>query len=164
MPKAERVRGWSRFHLSTAVILMLAAAGLLWLNMQRRFEIAPSVPPYFVHFGSTHRGWPFDAIRYSGGLWSAADYAERDPEGSKKMLAWKMETENVYPLSGQGIVQMWGDPEILAGGLLGDIVVALSVLVLMGLLVEWLMLALPRGRKERHALPVATGHADGRPQ
>ena len=143
MPEPLQVRRWPRFHLSTGIILLFAAAGVLWLNMQRRFELDPSKQPYFVHFGSIHRGWPFDAISYPGGLWSAADYVERDSAASKKMLTWKAESDEVFALPGQGVVQQMGDATIILSGLLGNVLVALILLILLGMLVERLSPLLP---------------------
>ena len=38
MTDAPKTRPWLQFHLSTAVVLMFVAAGLLWANMLHRHE------------------------------------------------------------------------------------------------------------------------------
>ncbi len=52
-------RPWFQFHLSTAIVLMFAASGLLWANMRpARFELLESVEPQ-VFFVEVHwSGWP----------------------------------------------------------------------------------------------------------
>ncbi|MCY3019181.1 MAG: hypothetical protein NTW87_09165 [Planctomycetota bacterium] len=52
MTEIPRTRPWLQFHLSTAVVLMFVAAGLLWLNMhdtERQLWI--------------EHGWPCVAVR-----------------------------------------------------------------------------------------------------
>jgi len=50
-----RKRGWFQFHLSTAVILMFVAGGLIGLNVHER---RPSAEEGWVWLLST-RGWPW---------------------------------------------------------------------------------------------------------
>ena len=38
-PAEKTRRRWFQFHLSTAVVLMIAAAGLLWVNVVKHFAI-----------------------------------------------------------------------------------------------------------------------------
>jgi hypothetical protein len=54
MSDAPKKRPWLRFHLSTAVVLMFVASGLLWLNL-RQWE----------RLGRYHDfGFPFVAVEY----------------------------------------------------------------------------------------------------
>ncbi len=50
MDETPKKRPWFQFHLSTAVVLMFVAAGLLWLNMRDTWS-----PWVILH------GWPFVA-------------------------------------------------------------------------------------------------------
>ena len=59
MDNKPKKRPWFQFHLSTAIILMFAAAGLLWLNMRPDVQATP--------FGSNELvawGWPFTALQH----------------------------------------------------------------------------------------------------
>ena len=70
-------RSWFQFHLSTAVVMMFVASGLLWLNMYRSdtvgylaFDIS-DVPDRknWVSYHRIAQGWPaWFSERYTGGL------------------------------------------------------------------------------------------------
>jgi hypothetical protein len=50
-------RPWFRIHLSTAIVLMFFAGGLIWANLITQY--APSnVIPYFTQAFDAERGWP----------------------------------------------------------------------------------------------------------
>jgi len=51
-------RRWFQIHLSTAVVLMFVAGGLLWANMMPRWRYMDQgfSEPYFFNDGY---GWPF---------------------------------------------------------------------------------------------------------
>ncbi|MCY3018878.1 MAG: hypothetical protein NTW87_07610 [Planctomycetota bacterium] len=55
MSDAPKKRPWLQFHLSTAVVLMFVAAGLLWLNMRDRHSL------FLETVWATQYGWPFVA-------------------------------------------------------------------------------------------------------
>ena len=62
MSEQPKKRPWLQFHLSTAVVLMFVASGLLWLNM-RPHQCLCSLPE--VGAGATglavYYGWPWPA-------------------------------------------------------------------------------------------------------
>jgi hypothetical protein len=68
---APKTRPWLQFHLSTAVVLMFVASGLLWLNMRDR-------GPFFHQSLTTRHGWPFDATEKIG-VWSGSAILPLDP-------------------------------------------------------------------------------------
>jgi hypothetical protein len=136
MSEKPKKRAWLQFHLSTGLLLMFVAAGLLWLNMKRTFEEDPAQPPYFAHFGAVHRGWPLRAVRYDAQLWVAADYQERRPEVSAKIRALSTITEDGFPLEGQGFVIVAGRLEVMWTGLAADIVIASVTIFGTGVLTE----------------------------
>ena len=74
---AEKPRRWFQFHLSTAVVLMFVAAGLIWANAERtKFSLGEQIC-YF-------RGWPYtfdgniqadvihDFFRWNNVVWNIA--------------------------------------------------------------------------------------------
>jgi len=65
MNDAPKKRPWFQYHLSTAIVLMFVASGLLWLNMQPHgfmyciVEDLPSGGGRWLNcFGQAY-GWPF---------------------------------------------------------------------------------------------------------
>ena len=54
MSDAPRKRPWLQFHLSTAIVLMFVAGGLMWMNMRDRGSFLEQV-------AATRHGWPFAA-------------------------------------------------------------------------------------------------------
>ena len=80
MTDAPQERPWLQFHLSTAVVLMFVAAGLLWLNM-RPLPIGAWIPAEPLREGAQipWHGWPL-MTRYTvftlsneemdGGYWN----------------------------------------------------------------------------------------------
>src|ERR1043165_9561061 len=57
-------RKWLGGHLSAAVVLMIAAGGLIWANVRERKIISPSsfIGPSFYQLEGLH-GWPWHALR-----------------------------------------------------------------------------------------------------
>jgi hypothetical protein len=60
-------RPWLQYHLSTAVVLMFVAAGLLWLNMTRRSAEdfgywTKTCRGTFVNYRYTDYGWPVRCV------------------------------------------------------------------------------------------------------
>ena len=55
MSDAPKKRPWFQFHLSTAVIMMFVASGLLWANLRESVEFVSWARRDFLH------GWPFIA-------------------------------------------------------------------------------------------------------
>ena len=57
----EKKRRWFQIHLSTAIVMMFVAGGLLWINMgwERNFLLAAGHPV------ATH-GWPVDGATIDG--------------------------------------------------------------------------------------------------
>jgi hypothetical protein len=56
---AEKPRRWFQFHLSTAIVLMFAASGLVWVNVVE-YEFEPQIIREL--FSDGHMpvcGWPF---------------------------------------------------------------------------------------------------------
>ena len=64
-PKPKR-RAWFQFHLSTAIVLMFVAAGLLWLNMRARLEleshdeVTAAGRPSISFKAYARVGWPYE--------------------------------------------------------------------------------------------------------
>jgi hypothetical protein len=60
----ETIRPKLRLHLSTAIILMIVAGGLMWLNMHRRYGFPNWAPDGEQYWGTIHPsnydayGWP----------------------------------------------------------------------------------------------------------
>ena len=106
-----------QYHLSTAIILMFVAGGLMWANTHQTFRpytfdgfwnVVPSQPPNW----QAVQGWP---CTYRSALWSRY---EKDLFG--------LEPENYeHP------------PEHLLGPLVADISVAVAALLATGVLCEW---------------------------
>jgi hypothetical protein len=57
LPKQPSLRGW-QLHLSTCVILMFVAGGLLWNNIRIRAIERDPMPEMFHEIESTGHGWP----------------------------------------------------------------------------------------------------------
>ena len=74
MSDAPKKRPWLQFHLSTAVVLMFVAAGLLWLNMPKQTYSAKDAkvtaivpggadatpPPAPFPMDVWQQGWPLE--------------------------------------------------------------------------------------------------------
>ena len=61
MIHANKRSWWLRIHISTAMVLMFAAGGGLWINTQRRttdWDVALSLG-HFSYKSATITGWPF---------------------------------------------------------------------------------------------------------
>jgi hypothetical protein len=59
MSEQPKKRPWLQFHLSTAVVLMFVAAGLLWANLTGR-RLNPSLET--AHNSAQAYGLPFEAV------------------------------------------------------------------------------------------------------
>src|SRR5579862_1167387 len=62
-------RPWFRFHLLTAVLMMVAAGGMLMVNLSDR--------PYWTHFAASNRVGPVEGTSTCYG-WPAACYVRLD--------------------------------------------------------------------------------------
>jgi hypothetical protein len=68
MTDAPKKRPWLQFHLSTAIIMMFVAAGLLWVNMHAVPQRRDTGGGYMQHFGwpmtmaSQERYYTLDAV------------------------------------------------------------------------------------------------------
>jgi len=55
-------RSWFRIHLSTAIVVMLSASGLLWANLREHIEEGivgwETVDGALASMSSTNQGWP----------------------------------------------------------------------------------------------------------
>jgi hypothetical protein len=77
MDEKPKTRPWFQFHLSTAIVLMFVAAGLLWLNMSDSDHVCffssdisdvPGVKAWHSYHWVT-KGWPvLYHERYAGAL------------------------------------------------------------------------------------------------
>ena len=55
-------RAWFQLHLSTAIVLMFVAGGLLWANIRVQ-EVSSIYPfPFLIEYA---RGWPMLYLNYS---------------------------------------------------------------------------------------------------
>jgi hypothetical protein len=134
MSDQPKKRPLFQYHLSTAVVLMFVAAGLLWLNMRRdtvreRVRWGECGPQSYAY------GWPFEAYCY------ATPPRLTTPEGD-------LFPGRVAPRSPplQSVV-VWHRV-----GLLGDILVALAIVIAVGVFCEWLI---------RRREPGTTNHKPG---
>jgi hypothetical protein len=114
-PPTKR-RPWFQFHLSTCVILMFVAGGLLWANVTER--------GFGAHF--TSKGLPYVVF----GL-----HPERGLGWPLPFLKWDWEV-------GEGELSMHFVSRLPQScwsfvALAADLAVALAVLALVGLLCEW---------------------------
>jgi hypothetical protein len=117
MSEQPKKRPWLQFHLSTAVVLMFVAAGLLWANM--RGEEKETVEGYRV--GSTDyiefvyyevRGWPFWFVSHG------ANFACRKDLAEQFQSTWRqMPSDNLSTVSKENSL-----------GLAGDVLIALAAL------------------------------------
>ena len=60
---SERKRRWFQIHLSTAVVMMFAASGLLYLNLIYINSVNGTVPPRVEYF-EYEWGWPFPSMSH----------------------------------------------------------------------------------------------------
>lgn len=111
MSKAPQKRAWFQLHLSTAIVLMLAAGVLVWANVRNgEYE-------YFSlsgHYGEIRYGWPMPAV-------SAEFYTKLS--GSERSLF-----EKPYELT--------SFPVFHSIGLLVDVLIVVLALVTAGIACE----------------------------
>lgn len=71
MPPVKTRRAWLRIHLSTALVLMVLAGGLVGLNVRERVELGKTVGIPAHNFTECYDryGWPFDAIASWHFIW-----------------------------------------------------------------------------------------------
>jgi hypothetical protein len=113
----KKKRPWFQFHLSTAIVMMLVAAGLLWLNLGptiRSIEVVLGEPMVEAHA----RGWPFC-------FWSTVFV----PSGRYK-IAFEPEPYTDY-------VPGMPMPRVRFGMLAADAVIAIAILLAVAALLEW---------------------------
>lgn len=101
-------RPWFQFHLSTAIILMFVASGLLWLN----------IPQHSDEVFLT-RGWPFPAV----------DEARPDAVAYLRSAGTEL-TPKEAAATARDIAKGWR--EIHAEGIAADALLSLCVLLLVG--------------------------------
>lgn len=136
-PSAENHRAWFQLHLSTCLVLMLAAGALIGANVETRTEIRASrtaaEPTHSIFFDRKLevecRGWPWryqDAeLQYEN--WSAApgdDFAlDKFVRGKSnpRLLAIALE-ENIWRHP-----EAWSKPRLF-----GNVAVALIILIMLG--------------------------------
>jgi len=128
-----QTRRWFRIHLSTAVVLMLAASLLLWANLRKsssemlmllELEREFYIRPFYVG-----RGWPYLAT----GLKASTPISFRENAGSRTL------DDIELPSSATEFYC----PECLAS----DVAIALLILLLLAILCEW------RIRRQNPSLP-----------
>jgi hypothetical protein len=106
---APQERPWFQFHLSTAVVLMFVAAGLLWLNVAGESHPGGSSGEW------TELGWPRGISRY-----------DHYQDGTLDNSVW-------MPSAGNG----WGGSILPA--ITANCAAALTILVLIAVCAEWLI-------------------------
>lgn len=82
MDEKPKKRPWFQFHLSTAVVLMFVAAGLMWLNITVFEGVLKTREP------GKSRGWPFGC--WGEYTWSAYHWDElvQGPEHRVEVHCW----------------------------------------------------------------------------
>ena len=67
---------WFQYHLSTAIVMMFVASGLLWLNMQRNHHSygwpLPFIAVWHVDYFSPSGPWESYEMRYDPIPWGIA--------------------------------------------------------------------------------------------
>jgi hypothetical protein len=138
MSDAPKKRTWLQFHLSTAVVLMFVAGGLLWLNQhgrEVRLDIDRNTWP------EKQWGWPAVALKTP-----ACKVAD---SGTSHTVSgtWPggVVTHSEERIGPDVVTDLeWGKPEIQPGGLTLDCLAAIAIIFLIAVLCEWLI-----RRKER---------------
>lgn len=71
-------RAWFQIHLSTAMVMMIIAGGLLWLNIHPRYGQPNMAPDSVQYWGTNHPG-NYDAYGWPMGIveWVNAETGER---------------------------------------------------------------------------------------
>jgi len=150
MSDAPKKRPLFQFHLSTAIVLMFVASGLLWPNVSTRFRrLEPSKASRLCYeVESLVRGWPFLAEQKM-----VIPYPQSESRSGPADRAYiKMKVEaGAYRAAGvhpDGRVLYYGGPPIWEfykpAVYLYDLAAAIAILLGVGVLLEYLI-----RRKER---------------
>lgn len=121
MSEKPKKRPLFQYHLSTAIVVMFVASGVLWLNV--RLDNWPYQLGGRLVGESLGRGWPLMAIRHQGGY---HHYKEITVNGQKQWQEWNELMPNA-------------EIELCPNGIIIDAVVAFAILGIIGYFCEWLI-------------------------
>ena len=62
MSETVKKRAWFQIHLSTTIVLMFVAAGIMWLNLVPREDTKNTLPLLLARIRVTTKGWPKPVI------------------------------------------------------------------------------------------------------
>ena len=147
-----KLRGF-RFHLSTAVLLMFAAGGLMWLNFHERFNIE-TITSDGRSSGEVCFGFPMSARVSEGTFWES-NLTEVRFRQNRENKIWKKFFEGSRLIPGRGvfIVDDGGDRvKFRPTGIAVDGMFGLTVLVVMGFISEWVIRRTKKSNENQPAI------------
>ena len=129
MSEQPQKRPWFQYHLSTAIILMFVASGLLWLNMRLNFAIFRELGPQLDGQGrkriglevGASLGWPLKFCYYGNGMFVS--------EGHVREEAAEQCREQLY--------DMMKNSDFSQEAMLNNIATALGILVVVASTCEY---------------------------
>ena len=141
-----------RFHLSTALLLMIAAGGLIGLNLHQRFN----------KFGFTVRsggwdveacyGFPMSARVIKGTLWEHITQAEFDQQQHDRNDPRQEFYDSARVIPGRGVFNV-ANPTISSPiGISVDLLFALTVLFLVALISEHMIHRKKKSKENQPAI------------
>lgn len=133
-----------RFHLSTAILLMFAAGGLIGLNMQRRFAVNEVASTNGWVSAEFRFGLPVRAFEELGSL-HLMDLAMTEVEGRQFVELFELQNpfkkSDAQFINGQGIfVRQKAQPgEFILTGIVINCLSGLTILLLVGFVSEYII-------------------------
>src|SRR5437868_6917641 len=115
--------GRIKFHLSTALLMMIAAGGLIGLNVQKRFWLKNNSANMIFEEAEFRHGFPFTAVALKGVLgrnYNPHFSGEPNDDSSNTYERIKAKEFFIYPRSATG--------KMIFTGILVDAVFALTIL------------------------------------
>jgi hypothetical protein len=137
MKPAPQRRPWFQVHLSTCVVLMFVASGLLWANVRVR-EVGQVTVTFDSEKGSSDlmitvngRGWPlvFDELSERNQEWTEGNQLRQ----ATSMTVWDSSENLVLDSDEENVMRL---TRSAPWALVLDVLVALAVLALVGFLCE----------------------------
>jgi hypothetical protein len=138
-------RPWFQYHLSTAIILMFVAGGLLWLNLTERFE--DGVPPdeeltvFFDAIGAKtgllRLGWPRSFRTQLVGYVPLPKDISADELSTGMALAQPEVKSQALWIKGVGLATPIGPPIVFWGGVAFDAALAVAALLTTACVLEY---------------------------
>ncbi|MCY3021414.1 MAG: hypothetical protein NTW87_20560 [Planctomycetota bacterium] len=129
IPRPKR-RPWFQFHLSTAIVLMFVAAGLLWLNIRVHTTIAAGKQMWDDRECAVVRTWP------------SLGWPRSVVIGTMTVYLGAPDRETLRNRADQSVAEFWRSqwPHDISRQwkwLAADFAVALAILAAVGFVCEW---------------------------